>query len=366
MPSPHSRRRLRIVLLCTGLCLVIASALSVAVSAPEDAAGQADKPGASSIPDRLFVAKPGQDGVYTEVVGTIRSLTCNEIVVDVASQRTLYERKTVRRVLLSQTQTDDIKKQAAICWSQEESQFVAKVLKALQGIPVIGQVLSAFSESLSSPVVQMILAILILTGLLVYVAYKAYEIFFVATNMRNLNIDKLSMEVRKLRYELDAIEKKMGVAALAKSMPAESEIPVQERAQPRFELPQLHILDFVKYKILRMLTEAEKQKRSEKWRMRWQATKGWTKPFRWLAYYCLQTAYLVMILSFGIATLGYLADVLLSVYDPELGPSLSVFFLVLSVIFLSFLLRMLVQRRIISDAYRETFQTAASTEAKTA
>jgi hypothetical protein len=357
MTTTKPIRRLLVVLACAGLWLAIASVQSAA-------AKQAETTNALLASDKLFVAKPGHDGVCTEVNGTIRKLTCSEIVVDVAGEQTLYERKAVRRVLLSQSQSDEIKKQAAICWNQEESQFVSKVWKALQSIPVIGQVLSAFSDSLNSPMVKMILAILILAGLLIYIAYKAYEIFYVATNMRNLNIDKLSMEVRKLRYELDAIEMKMGVVPTAKELPAETEVTTLERARYHFEIPQLHILDFVKYKILRMLTDEEKQKILQKWRMTWEASRARSKAVRWLSYHLLMAGYLVLIVSIGTGALGFLADVFLAVSDPELGPGFSALFLILSIVFLSFLLRMIARRRIIRDAYRETLQNAASGEAK--
>jgi hypothetical protein len=365
MTSSNPIGRLLVVLACTGLCLAIASDQSVAASTSDDAARQADKTSAPLANDKLFVAKPGQDGVYTEVNGTIRKLTCNEIIVDVDGKQTLYERKAVRRVTLSQSQSDEIKKQATICWNQEDSQFVSNTWKTFQTIPVIGQVLSAFSDSLNSPAVKMTLVILILAGLLIYVAYKAYEIFYIATNMRNLNIDKLSMEVRKLRYELDAIEMKMGVLPAAKGLPAEMEETTQQRARYHFELPQLRILDFVKYKILRVLMDEEKKKRLQNWRMTWQAYREKPAALRWLGYKFISVLYLVITALVGMSVLVFFIGVFVGVSDPELGLSFSALFLVLAIIFLSLLLRLLVQRRIIRDAYRETFQETASGEAKT-
>lgn len=364
MTTTRPTGRLLVALTCAGLWLAIASVQSAAASTGVDAARQADTTSVLLAGDKLFVAKPGQEGVYTEVNGTIRKLTCSEIVVDVAGEQTLYERKAVRRVLLGPLQSDEIKKQAAICWNQEESQFVSTIWKALQGIPGIGRALSAISDSLNSPAVKMILAILIMAGLFIYLAYKAYEIFYVATNMRNLNIDKLNMEVRKLRYELDEIEMKMGAVPTAKGLPAETEATTLERARYHFEIPQLHILDFVKYKILRMFTDEEKQKIMQKWRINWEVSRNKSETVRWLSYHLLMAGYLVVIVSVGTGALGFCADVFLAVSDPELGPAYSVLFLILSILFLSFLLRLISRRRIIRDAYRETIQKAVSGETK--
>ena len=115
-----------------------------------------------------------------------------------------------------------------------------------------------FLDDLSGPV-RMFLAVLVLVGLLFYVTYKLYEKFVVTTNLRSLNINKLNMEVRKLRYELDVIEKKVGAITKPVSEEAAIEETGKMRFPYRFEVPKLHILDFIKYKIFRFFTKEQKE-----------------------------------------------------------------------------------------------------------
>jgi hypothetical protein len=302
-------------------------------------------------PGTFFVAKPGAEGVYTEMSGTILELDCSDMEAEVDGKHMLFERKVVRRVTVSDA-SSSIGKKAAYCWNQEES-AVLPLLKSLDNFPVIGPFLVAVVENLNSPHVQTILGIVILLAGLVLVAYRVYDYFYVAGSERNLNLDKLNLEVRKLRYELDAVEKQMGVQLPIRHDP-EGGSPIQDRVRARLELPKLHIRDFVKYKILRLLTEQQKSKRHDQWITIWQATREDPKgsPLR---YFLTMAAYGIGVIAATLLASAFFLGVLLSLFDSTLGDSFGVICLVLTLVFLSVLLRLVANRRIVRDSYREIY-----------
>jgi len=354
MKSPiHARGPIRVVLASVGIFLFVSGFRYAVAGLEEKAAISPDKPVTVSATDRLFVAKPGQEGVFTEVSGRVTSLTAGEIIIDADGRQTLYERKTVHRVMLSHDQPDEIKNLVTVYWNHEESRFVSQLFKALQGTPIIGPALSVL-DNLYAPV-RMIFAVLILLGLLTYAAYKVYEILFVATSMRNLNIDKLNMEVRKLRYELEALEKKIGVRSPQKAMATEIDTTEQAQARYHFELPPLHILDFMKYKILRLFTSEEKQKITEEWQSRWRTFQDKPKTLRWLGYQWFLAVKLIVVFFLAIFAATFFANTFTSINDPTLGASFSVIFFILFMLTLPLLVRQYAKRRIMQATYKELF-----------
>lgn len=305
--------------------------------------------------DVIFVAEPGQDGVYSELNGKIKNITSSEMIFEIGGKRLLYERDAVRRVILDPSNPENIQDLVSIYWNQEESQIV----KAVQSTPIIGPSLSILDD-LSGPV-RMFLAVLVLLGLLLYATYKSYEIFVVTTNLRNLNIDKLNMEVRKLRYELNAIEEKVG--AITKPVPEAAIIEEMEKVRfpYSFDMPQLHILDFVKYKIFRIFTEEEKKRHTESWLKKWQIHQDSSKFVRRLIYSSRLTLNVLSTFFVAVFSLGFFVDIMLPFIEPAefsgASPLISLLFLILFIISFAFLLRLNAKRGIIRATYLETFST---------
>jgi len=309
--------------------------------------------------DEILVAKAGQDGVYTGVVGTIRELTCNAVIIAVDKRVTLFERKLVRRITLGGPTSAEIKATYERCWSKEESQFVAKIWKWAQTIPLIGP----FFEALDSVVARartMIVALIVL-GVLFATAYKLWDIFYVAAHVRSLSIDKLSMEVKKLRYDLNDIERKIGISppapapAPAPTLADEKLVSATDRLRTHLEMPKVPVLEFVKYKVLRMLTDEMRQKRSQAWRGKWLRLRDHPTQ-RWLSYFIRRTLYFSGLALVGTMVFTMFLGAVASLGDPEMGVPAGLSGLLWGFIFLAIFLRLIANYRIMRNAYRETFE----------
>jgi hypothetical protein len=302
--------------------------------------------------DAIFVSEPGQKGVYQKNTGRIMELTSNELILMTGSNQLLYEREAVRRVELEpDIHTEDIHALVRIYWNQQESEIV----KAVQNTPIIGPFLS-FLDDLSGAA-RMFLAVLVLFGLILYATYKLYEMLVVTANLRNLNTIKLNMEVRKLRYDLKKIENKLGVAqAVSTEKPAPEEME-KETFPFRFEIPKVRILDFIKYKILRMFPEEEKKRRIELWRQKWRAIDKKSSWHKEAVYYSRLTLNLLGTIVAFMFSAGFIVDVFLPFVEPTIfngaSPLISLVFLVFSIISVGSLLRLFAQRRIMRSTYRE-------------
>jgi hypothetical protein len=302
----------------------------------------------------VFVAKPLAEGVYIEMTGMIVEMDCSDITMDVDGNRMMFERKVVRRVAVNvKDRESEIGKKAASCWSQEDSALMP-IVKALEGIEVIGSLLKGV-EGLNSPRVQTTLGLVILFGGLVLVAYRLYDFFYGSATERNLKLEKLNLEVKRLRHELDGVGKPVGLQPPAVSAPDSSAI--QERLRARLELPKLHIGDFIKYKILRILSDQQKMARHDRWAKRWQAWRGNSQggAFR---YMLLMAVYAIGVIAAALLALAFALGVLMSLSDSTLGVSFGVICVVLGLLCLSVLLRLVAQRRIIRDSYRESVKQA--------
>ncbi len=303
----------------------------------------------------VFVAKPLAEGVYLEMTGMIVEMDCSDITMDVDGNRMMFERKVVRRVTVNVKERDsEIGKKAASCWSQEDSALMP-IVKALEGIEVIGSLLKGV-EGLNSPRVQTTLGLVILFGGLVLVAYRLYDFFYGSATERNLKLEKLNLEVKRLRHELEGVGKPVGLQPpIANALDSSA---IQERLRARLELPKLHIGDFVKYKVLRILSDQQKLARHDRWTKRWRDWRG-NAQGGIFPYMLLMTVYAIGIIAVALLTLAFALGILMSLSDSTLGVSFGVMCVVLGLLCLSVLLRLVAQRRIIRDAYRESTKQAA-------
>jgi len=304
--------------------------------------------------DAIFVSEPGQKGIYHKTTGKIVELTSSEMVIETNGRELLYKREAVRRVVLAPGVHDEkIQGIVNVYWNRKESEIV----KAVMRTPIIGPYLT-FLDNLSGAA-RMFLAILVFLCLVFYAAYKLYEMLVVATNLRNLNTLKLNMEVRKLRYELNDIEERLGVSPAIPSENASTE-EIENGTFPfHLEIPKVNILDFIKYKILRIFTEEEKKRRMELQRKKWLVLKEKSKWVRVAVYYFRVLVNLMGTFLAGSFSVGSFVNIILPFIEPEalngMSPFYSLVFLLFFIVSFGIFLRSNSQRRIILATYRETF-----------
>ena len=308
--------------------------------------------GAETGEDAVFVSVPGHKGVYHRTTGKIVKLTPDELILEKDGRQILYEQGVVHSVELGSAQAQDKHDVANNYWNRKESQIV----KAVQSTPIVGQYLS-FLNSLPYSA-RTFLAVLVLLGAILYAAYQAYQVVVVATSLRNLSTEKLTMEVRKLRYDLETIEKTLGLTPAKFPERTATEVPAMTIMPIHFEVPQINIIDFVKHKLLRMLTEDEKKHRAELWGKKWEKLKkrsGWMSV---AVYYWRMSINWVGTLFVALFCIGSFIDIFLPFYAPAssdpVNPSISVVFVIFFAISLAWLLRLNAVRRIIRTTYRES------------
>jgi hypothetical protein len=314
--------------------------------------------GSEVVEDVIFAVDPSHRGVHTKTMGRILFIRCTELLMETDAQQRLYEREAVRRVQLHAAHSDDERRIADVCWNQSES-FVVKVV---QSVPLIGPYLT-FLNHLSGAA-RTTLAALALLGVAFYLAYKLYELLVVAANVRSLSIAKLRMEVRKLRHEMDSIEKELGLSSAIANHTAKPRNAERAVGLPHFEVPDLRVLDFMKHKLLRMLTEEQKQRRMEVWREKWGALAGKSKWMRKSVYGARVGINLLGLACAGLVCLGALLEiVLLPFIDPSLLVEgfgfVSIFFVLLFITLLAVSLRLYANRQTMRSTYREVFSADA-------
>jgi hypothetical protein len=367
--------------------------------------GQSSKP----YKDAIFVKQSGEEGVYSEKTGAITDLTSSEILIETGRGQLLYTREAVKRVVLDKTrkkeyerlersvesdenrikdykklerkgaldekkinefikleeriESDKIKKNdyeklkntVDIHWNNKKSWIVNAVLQT----PVLKE---AFPNGLP-PALENFLAALFLLAILSYGVYRLYQMLVVATNLRKLNRTKINMELGKLHYEVESLKRELGITeevvphrvqireeAVA---PGKTQKIDLESILSGFKLPEVHPFEFLKYKVFRMLTKEEQQRRTDLWKKKWPVN----KKSRALLYYVLLPINLVFTALAVIFSIAFFVDIILPFVDPEflegVGLSFSLVFILLFIVSLVFLLRLNAQRRIMRKTYLE-------------
>ena len=302
--------------------------------------------------DTIYLSKPGHSGVYTEEVGKVIKLSSSEIIVEIDCSRFLYKRDVVQLLKLDTNAhiNKDVRKLANYYWNKE----VPQIVKYAQQTPGIGNLVKE-----SNKPVALLLSIVILICLFFFAFYKTYVFLVISYKQLNLNFDKLNMEVRKLRFELVSIEKNAGLKTRITEATSIEDIE-KEQVSYGLKIPRIHIFDFIKYKVFRVLTKVEKEHRVEKWCVKWQKYKGKSIFRRWMFRFFLWIINWTGIVFFAMFGIGAFTDSILPFIDSEflgVNPVISVIFFLFFIISTAFFIRLITAVKIINTSYNMTFKS---------
>ena len=310
---------------------------------------------------RIFVKEGGKEGTYNVVKGKIEDLTANYIIVERENEHLLYERAAIKRIEFDEINKDEYektnkyliyKKLVDTRWNRDKSLLVAIV----QDVPIFGNSLSILDKLPGA--IDIFIAVIVLLSMFLFAGYKAYDKFVTAANIRSLSNKKLMMEIDKLRYEIEGLKKQLRLST--KKSPGDK-VPeldlVKEEVARKLVLPQFRILDFIKYKVLRLLSDEEKSQRTEIWQKKWQSYRKKSKWQSVLIYYLRVFINLLLTLFVAMFSIGASVNIILPFTDPEFSggasPLISVMFLALFIVSIAILLRLNTNRRITRKTYRE-------------
>ncbi len=308
--------------------------------------------------DVLFVKQHGEEGVYSATTGEIVEVTPKYILLNKEGIQSIYTRDVVYRVVLDSNQAQRSNYQhwqrlINLYWNRNKSLIVEMFTRT----PYMGNFFF-FLEYLPGAW-RTVLAVIILLSILLYAAYKLYEMIIIAAGLRVLNRTKLDMEVRKLSYEIENINKQLGVTTEVAFDREERQIVEKGRFPYGFELAPLLIADFVKHRLLGFLTKDEERVLADRRREKWQHFKGKNIWLPRTIYGAKWAMNVVLTIFVGAVGTGAFINIFLLFMGPTefYAPSIlaGLFFLALSVVFGRFLVRLSMRRRIMSYTYRETF-----------
>jgi hypothetical protein len=308
--------------------------------------------------DTVFVKQSAQEGIYLEITGKILELTQKHIFMETTDgERVRYLPVAIKKVGLDTTRSgsEEWQKIVDIYWNKNTSLWVT-IIQDMFGNK--GLFLSTMTENSSA-----LLAILILIAILSYIGYRLYEMLIVNADLRKINRTKLTTEIDKLQYEITSIKKQFGIEIRipAVETTAESGGIVQEKISHGFDLPQIQ---FIKYKIFRLLTTKEKDERKNRLQNKWKKYKkksGWKRKIVLFARLSVNTLAIIFVSIFGF---GALVDVVLPLADPTFlagGSALiSLLFFILFYISLVLFIRLRTKRKLIRDSYDKAFPVSSN------
>ena len=303
----------------------------------------------NTLRDTVFVKQRDQEGVYAPEMGKIREITPQDLTLETATGPRIYGREIVRRVGLDTAHCKEQHARVASYWNREKSWLVSVVPGFLNLGPALDRLPRGF---------DLLLAGLVLTAVLVYAGYRAYETVIVARALRELNRLKLRMEVSKLRYEVDSLKQQLGITQGATQEPAEAELSDRDAATRGWQLSKGDVVGFLKHKVVRVLSDQEKRERAELWRARWESyrtARRWLPGVMYIGWRSLNLVTSGFVLMFGVISF---IDIALPYTQPEdfsggAGVLTSVIFAGLAVLCLSAFLRLRTQGQIVRATYRE-------------
>jgi hypothetical protein len=283
--------------------------------------------------DTIFITS-GESGIFIQKTGTIDTLTQDYLfMVTAEGNRTLYTGETVKRVGLDYTHTSHDSSIVGLYWNKERS----LLLELFREYKYIGPAAIYLSNSLGDTTIL----ILLLLGVLSFASYKVYDKLVIGASIRKYTSEKL-------RYEINAIKKDLGI--ISEELLEETAIPRKKKERKVFD-----IIDFLKFKLLRMLTEKQKEERRELWTERWDTYKEKKDRLRWRYSYIRVVLNLCLTFYAIMFTLGSLINIFPPLLVPEIfgkaAAIVSLFYLILFMLSLAFLLRLIQQRRIMTESY---------------
>lgn len=306
--------------------------------------------------DVVYAEQPGAKGVYLPTTGEITELTPRYLILETTEhKRVLYTPEVVGRIVLDPNfpKYDDKQKVTSRYWNRDKSLLVDVFLSNSlvdKYFPFLSKLPGAAGT---------FVAVLILFGVLLYVTYRLYEILVVAARLTALNRMKLNLEIKKLHYDIEDIKKQLGLTGDLAFEQAQERTIAPGHFLTGLELPRVNVADFLKHKILRMLTQTERQHQAELWRKKWNEYREKSPRRPAAIYYSRRILNLGGTILMVILSIGFFVDIFLPFIQPEdFGSSAgsSLLFFTLFVISLGVVLRLNIVRRIMSETYKQINQ----------
>ena len=300
--------------------------------------------------DTIFVKEKGKEGLYVEETGTVEKITLKYLIlVTKDGERKLFTRDVVKIVKLDKTHSQQELNLVTMHWNEEQS----KLVKAVQGFPIVGESLTFLNELPGAT--DTLVAIIILLAMLSYAAYKVYEALVISADIRKLNTNKVHMELSKIYFEVAALKKQLGLNFDVTDIEPEISELKQRDIETVFRMPEIHVLEFLKFKILGLLTSEEKKKRSEVWLKKWQNFKMKNNRLPAIIYYPKSLIYFLAVSFVALFCLGSIVNIFLPFINPDISggvsPGISLIYIVFFILSLSFLVRLNNRRKILKNSY---------------
>jgi hypothetical protein len=298
--------------------------------------------------DTIFVEEDGRSGVYLETIGRIDTITSEYLILKTElGNRVLYTREIVKRLVIDTTHSQYTRNTVGVYWCKDRS-FLVQLLQQTPGLGGLSSLLDYVPRG-----VDIFIAILVLLVLLSYASYRAYVTLVIAARTRDLNSWKLRYEIAGLRKQLGAVTG--GPADTIETLDSE-----QKEDTATSTIPLANMLEFLKRKVLRLLTDGQKQEHHDLWLNRWRSLKQKSNWMPKLVFYALLPLYWWLTGIMFMLSLGSFIDTFLFLFmsteidsSGAVSPWFSLCFLIMFLVSLSLLFRFNTQRRILRSSYRE-------------
>ena len=149
--------------------------------------------------DTIYVSEQGRDGVFVAQSGSVTKIKPTWLELNQDGTKIIYKRAAVGKVELDKNHDVAHLKVADRYWKMDDQTFTDRLAVTVSGGAGLGDYLALFME-LFGPRIRLIILIVSMFGIVMYAVYQIY----VSVNQRRLSIDKLEMEVLKLRSELES------------------------------------------------------------------------------------------------------------------------------------------------------------------
>lgn len=293
---------------------------------------------------------------YSATDGEIVDITCEYVRINPsAAERLLYTRDAVLRIELTEPEPhsaayEDWQRIVDHCWNRRKPKIVDWVQS---GASLFGAQLSSLNNM--RPGFDTFLAILILAFGALYISFRLYQSGMLATRSEALNRQKLSREITKLGYEIDALRQQLGI----REIDAEPEkLPRGAPSHLDLTIPQFRPAEFLRHTILRLPDKETANERCNRRRDAWVELRKRNPRALRRSYFARMTINILLTIVAAFLCVSFLLDtVLFSIPGfPEATASsltASLTFFVFFVLFGAGWLHLNARRRILRNAYRE-------------
>lgn len=312
---------------------------------------------------------------YLKIPGEVESVTRNHVLFfrqDVNATY-LYTRDDVRRIELAGDDTESFGATVGSHWNDKDFPD----LKSGDAWAIGGELISDY---LPGAVVTGFL-VLACVYFLASTLLQAYQRFVLEGNIKRLNTEKLLGEIDKLRIEVFEMRQRLGISTSAEEMLSREDEetpagepsvavrgipPVERRAVlPEMRLPETHIIEFVKTRILHIRSPEEFEARKQNLFGYWQTENAKNPDWFRLRYHAYNTAMTVAIWFGWIFALGLIGNVVGYFTDPSYAEIVGedqtiLFFSVICAVLIVAVIRLGQKRKLRRAAYRQVIDAGPS------